>query len=150
MQPCAFISTLCALALCSAFGQEHVVIRDSRDWRQLFDPPFTEPQEIPSTSRLRKELFELLRRPVAQLAKQPVRFEGSLRTFKNWAFFNGTTIDEKVVSIRFPPIDNSDTVAWLRTRGGWCLVDYSAGHGDVFYAIWAKQYGVPNELLGIR
>jgi hypothetical protein len=144
----SFVSTL---VVCSALAQEERIHPDSREWRELCDPPFTEPREIASSSPLRKELFELLRPPIAELAKRPVRFEGSLRAFKNWALFIGSTVDEQGASVKLPPVDNSDTVAlWLRTCAGWHLVDYSAGHGDVFYSIWAQQYGTPKELLGVR
>jgi hypothetical protein len=150
MRAYAVVGLLFALLLCAASAQQEAIRPDSEEWRQLFDPPFPEPREVPSSSPLRKELFELLRTPVARLAKQPVRFEGSLRAFKNWALFTGSTVDEHGAYVRFPPIDNSDTVAlWLRTRDGWRLVDYSAGHSDVFYAIWAEQYGTPRELLGL-
>lgn len=126
----SFVSTL---VVCSALAQEEGIHPDSREWRQLFDPPFTEPREIASSSPLQKELFELLRPPIARLAKRPVRFEGSLRAFKNWALFIGSTVDEQGASVKFPPVDNSDTVAlWLRTRAGWHLVDYSAGMAMCF------------------
>lgn len=147
----ATVSLVSALLLCSALAQQEVVRPGSREWRELFDPPFPEPREVSSSSPLRKELFELLRTPIAQLAKRSVRFEGSLRAFKNWACFTGSTVDEHGASVRFPPIDNSDTVAlWLRTRDGWRLVDYSAGHSDVFYFVWEEQYGTPRELLCTR
>jgi hypothetical protein len=140
-----------ALLVSSAVAQQEPIRPDSPEWHELFDPPFPQPQEIPSSSPLRKELFELLRPAIARLAKRPVRFEGTLRAFKNWAFFSGSTVNEHGASVRFPPIDNSDTVAlWLRTRAGWRLVDYRAGVGDVFYEIWAEQYGTPRELLGVR
>lgn len=138
------------LTQCSGFAQESIR-PDSREWRELFDPPFAQPSEIPATSPLRKQLFELLRSPISRLAKRSVKFEGTLRAFKNWAFFTGSTVDDSGAPIRFPPVDNSDTVAlWLRTRDGWRLVDYSAGHSDVFYAVWPQQYGVPGELLGLQ
>jgi len=142
------VSFVATLVVCSALAQEERIHPDSREWRELFDPPFTEPREIASSSPLRKELFELLRPAIARPAKRPVRFEGSLRALKNWALFIGSTVDEQGASVKFPLVDNSDT--WLRTRAGWHLVDYSAGHGDVFYSIWAQQYGTPKELLGVR
>jgi hypothetical protein len=142
---------VCAGLVGSAFAQEPGISPGSREWRELFDPPFTEPREIPSSSPLRKELFELLRPHIARLAKRPVRFEGTLRAFKNWALFDGATVDEKGTPVQFPPIDNSDTTAlWLRTHAGWRLVDYSAGHSDAFYIIWSDQYGVPKELIGMQ
>ena len=150
MRAHALISIIAMLVLCSGFAQESIR-PDSREWRELFDPPFAQPSEIPTTSPLRNQLFELLRSPIARLAKRPVRFEGTLRAFKNWAFFTGSTVDDSGAAVRFPPVDNSDTVAlWLRTSDGWHLVDYKAGHSDVFYAVWPQQYGLPRELLGLR
>jgi hypothetical protein len=151
MQSRTVIHALCFLLVCSAFAQQSSLSPGSREWRELFDPPFSQPSEIPSNSPLRKELFELLRPPIARLAKRAVRFEGTLRAFKNWAFFTGSTVDEQGDTVRFPPSDNSDTVAlWLRSRSGGRLVDYSAGHSDVFYLIWSEQYGAPRELLGTQ
>jgi hypothetical protein len=151
MRTPSFFGILCGLALCSAFAQPEMVRPGSREWSELFDPPFVQPEEIPVSSPLRKELFELLRPAISRLAKRSVRFEGSLRAFKNWALFTGSTVDQHGAAVRFAPIDNSDTVAlWLRTRDGWRLVDYSAGHGDVFYSIWTEKYGMPRELLGAR
>jgi hypothetical protein len=145
------ITIVCGFLLCSASAQQEVIRPDSREWRELFDPPFTVPQEIPATSPLRKQLFELLRSPIERLAKRPVRFEGSLRAFKNWALFTGGTVDAQGASVKLPPMDNNDTVAlWLRTRDGWRLVDYSGGHSDAFHVIWTEQYGVPRQLIGVR
>lgn len=151
MRAYVIVSFVSTLVVCSTLAQKERIHPDSREWGELFDPPFTEPREIASSSPLRKELFGLLRPPIARLAKRPVRFEGSLRAFKNWALFTGSTVDDHGASVKFPPVDNSDTVAlWLRTRTGWNLIDYSAGHGDVFYSIWAEQYGTPRELLEVR
>ena len=145
------VSLVCSLLLSSAVAQQELIRSDSREWRELFDPPFPQPQEIPVGSPLRNELFELLRPAIARLAKRPVRFEGTLRAFKNWALFTGDTVDQHGARVRFPPVDNGDTVAlWLRTRVGWRLVDYRAGHSDVFYSVWSEQYGAPKELLGMR
>jgi hypothetical protein len=96
------VSLLFTLTVCAALAQRERIVPDSQEWRELFDPPFSQPQEIPSTSPLRKELFELLRTPIAQLAKRPVRFEGSLRAYKNWALFTGSTVDEHGASVTFP------------------------------------------------
>ena len=151
MRAAIFVSVVCGVLVCSASAQHETLRPGSRQWRELFDPPFGKPQEIAPTSPLRRELFELLRPTILRLAKRTVRFEGSLRVFKNWALFTGSSVDAHGASVRFPPIDNSDTAAlWLRTRDGWRLVDYSAGHSDVFYGIWAEQYGTPGELLGVR
>ena len=144
-------SVLSMLILSSVLAQPEVIRPDSREWRELFDPPFAQPQEISPSSTLRKQLFELLRSPIVRIAKRSVRFEGNLRAYKNWAVFIGSTVDERGAPVKFPPIDNSDTAAlWLRTRDGWRLVDYSAGHSDMFLWIWAQQYGALGELLGNR
>jgi hypothetical protein len=94
-----------------AVAQQELVRPDSAEWRELFDPPYPQPREIPSSSPLRKELFDLLRPAIGRLAKRPVQFEGTLRAFKNWPLFTGSTVDEHGAPVRFPPIDNSDTVA---------------------------------------
>ena len=151
MRRYTLIAMACFGALSSALAQPEGLRPDSREWRDLFEPPFKQPQEVPATSPLRKQLFELLRPPIARLAQRPIRFEGSLRAYKNWALFSGRTVDAQGVSVKLPPMDNDDTVGlWLRTRDGWRLVDYSAGHSDVFYIIWPEQYGVPRELVGLR
>jgi hypothetical protein len=120
----------------------------TEEWKQIYDPPFEKPSELGADSSLRKQLFDLLRPKVESIAKQPVKFQGSLRAFRNWALFVGRSLDEKGVSLKLPELGNDDTVAlWLRTSGGWKLVDYSAGHSDAFYFIWTEQYGMPAELL---
>lgn len=144
------VSVLCTTSAL-IYAEESMLAPGSREWREMFDPPFTEPAEIPTDSPLRRTLFEQLRPHIQREAKIPVRFEGSLRAFKNWAFFIGRTVDAKGKSVKLPPIDNDDTVAlWLRTRAGWRLVDFSAGHSDAFHIIWPEQYGVPKALVGIR
>ena len=145
------VGVVCGLPLCVVSAQQEVIRPDSREWRELFDPPFPKPQEIPSTSPLRKELFELLRPYIAPVAKRPVRFEGTLRAFKNWVLFIGTTVDDKGAEVKFPPMGNTDTAAlWLRTRVGWRLVDFSVGHSDAVPVVWMEQYGVSRDLVGVR
>jgi len=127
------------------------ILPGSREWNEIFEPPYKEPTEVPSSSLLRKTLFDQLRPNIVRQAGKPVRFMGSLTAFKNWALFVGRTVNESGDSIRFPPLDNDDTVAlWLRTRDGWRLVDFSVGHSDAFYIIWPEQYGVPKTLLGMK
>ena len=59
-------------------------------------------------------------------------------------------LDGKDRAIRFAPVDNSETAAlWLRTKGGWKLVDFAVGLSDPFYWQWADQYGAPRSLLGV-
>jgi len=134
-----------------AFAEDTEFIpKGSSAWREAFDPPFHEPAEVSRESGLRKKLFDLLRPAIQAQAGKGVLFEGSLKAYKNWALFVGRTMDKAGgKSIAFKPHGNDDTVAlWLRTRDGWRLVDYEAGHSDVFYIIWHEQYGVPKALLG--
>lgn len=92
-------------------------------------------------SALRKNLFDLLRPEAERLHGKGPRFTGSLVGFKNWALFEGQTIDEKGRDI---PHDGGDTAAlWLRTRNGWLLVDFDIGHTDAFYTTWKEKYGAP-------
>lgn len=143
----AFLVLVCAISC--AVAEESALAPDSEAWRETFKPPFAKPTELPADMPLRRELFDLLRPRIERDAKRPVRFEGSLRAFKNWALFTGRTVDANGKSVKLPPMGNDDTVAlWLRTRDGWRLVDFSGGHSDAFYIIWPEQYGVPKALLG--
>lgn len=120
-------------------------------WSELYDPPYASPTEIPVSSTLRKSLFDQLRPMIEKNARQPVRFQGSLQAYRNWAFFSGRTVDSRGVAVALSEIGSSDTAAlWIRTKAGWRLVEYSAGHTDVCYAIWPEQFGVPAELLGLQ
>ncbi len=120
-------------------------------WETLYDPPYTEPTEIPTGDSLRKELFDLLRTRLEPKAKQPILFSGSLKAYKNWALFVGESQDKEGKPIAYPELGNSDTVGlWLRTADGWKLVSYEGGHSDVFYDIWPEMYGMPRELLLAR
>lgn len=121
---------------------------ESPQWEMLYRPAFKKPQEIPVGDPVRKELFDLLRPKIEKKAKQPVLFQGGLFAFRNWALFQGDTLDKNEKPIAFPGLGNSDTVAlWLHTADGWKLVDYEAGHSDVFYMIWIEKYGMPRQLL---
>jgi hypothetical protein len=139
----------CSSFVFSAASQEQPTVSPgSSEWNELFDPPFTKPTEIPGSSPLRKSLFAQLRPLIEKEARRPVRFEGSLRAFKNWAFFVGRTVDMKGQSVKLSDMENDDTVAlWLRTSSGWRLINFSGGHSDAFYIIWPQQYGMPEELL---
>jgi hypothetical protein len=140
------VSLLFSLSLATA--QEQTITPGSEDWKGLFDPPYEKPTELPADLPLRKELFDLLRPKVEKIAKEPTRFEGHLRVFKNWAMFMGRSIDANGESIQFPEMDNDDTVAlWIHAQDGWKLITYSAGHSDAFYLIWPAQYGAPKELF---
>ena len=120
----------------------------SEEWRTLYEPAFEQPTELEANSELRKSLFNLIRPRAEKIAKQPVKFQGHLRVYRNWAFFTGSSIDANGKAVEYPELGNSDTVAlWLRTLDGWKLVDFAAGHSDAFFIIWPKQYGMPSELL---
>lgn len=118
----------------------------SAEWAEVYDPPYKVPTELPAESALRKELFDSLRLKVTPQHK----FTGSLKVYRNWAFFVGATVDNKGEPLKHPPHDNSDAVAiWLRTSQGWKLIDFSFGHSDAFYLLWSEKYGVPADLIGI-
>lgn len=137
-----------AISLPPALSQEREITPDSEEWRDLYEPPFAKPTELTADSPLRKKLFDLLRPEVEHIAKEPTRFQGNLRVFKNWALFMGRSLDANGVSLKLPELGNDDTVAlWLRTWDGWKLVEFSAGHSDAFYIIWPEKYGVPRELV---
>lgn len=139
---------ICLLSLFVASADEFRIQPGSQDWRELFDPPVAKPTEVPVNSGLRRTLFDQLRPQIEREAKRAIQFRGTLRTFKNWALFEGSSVDSKGNSVKLPPMDNDDTVAlWLRTRDGWRLIDFSGGHSDVFYIVWSEKYGVPGDLL---
>ena len=136
------------LALAAHAAEPSIVKPGSEDWQVVYEPAYQKPTELEVGSDLRKTLFELIRPRVTEIAKQPVKFQGSLRVFRNWAFFGGNALDSNEKPLQLPEDGNSDTVAlWLRTLDGWRLVDFAAGHSDAFFIIWPEQYGVPAELL---
>lgn len=78
-----------------------------------------------------------------------MKFEGALKQLGVWAFFGGRSLNENSESLALEPLGNDDTCAlFLKTKKGWVLVDWSAGHSDLFYTEWATRYGVEPELLG--
>ncbi len=98
------------------------VEKDSEAWTLYFDPPYKVPTELPAGSALREELLALLRTKVTLEHK----FSGSLRVYRNWACFTGSTVDENGEHLQTPPLDNSDAAAlWLRTQEGRKLVQSS-------------------------
>ncbi len=141
--------TLMPVALATSFlhaQSQPMVPPGSAEWAEVYDPPYKVPTELPAESALRKELFDLLRIKVTPQHK----FTGSLKVYRNWAFFVGATVDNKGEPLKHPPHDNSDAVAiWLRTSQGWKLIDFSFGHSDAFYLLWSEKYGVPEDLIGI-
>ncbi len=119
----------------------------SSEWEEIYDPPSKAPAEVPVGSKLRAELFELLRTRTSPQA----RFSGSLKAFRNWAFFSGRTVDPAGNSLKHPPLGNDDAAGlWLRTQEGWIVVAHSFGHSDAFFVVWPEQYGVPRALLGME
>jgi hypothetical protein len=123
-----------------------LVSPSSDEWVDIYDPPSKVPTEIPTGSKLRGELFDLLRAK----ASPPTQFSGSISSFRNWAFVTGRTVDRSGVSLKHPPHGNDDAVAlWLRTQDGWVVVAHSFGHSDAFFVLWPEQYGVPRELVGM-
>lgn len=146
-----FTLLILVCATLTGVAEEVLVTPGSSEWREIFEPPFTQPTELPTDMPLRQELFDQLRPRLDKIAKRPVRFEGRLRAFKNWALFIGRTLDPDGKSMKLPPMDNSDTAAlWLRTCDGWRLVDFSGGHSDAIHIVWHERYGVPKSLIGIE
>ncbi len=133
----------------AGFAEDFTVEPGSDLWKELFNPPYSKPTEIPRDNALRKQLFDLLRPNIERAAKkQGVKFQGELKAFKNWALFTGSTLDSKERPVAFEGSENSETCAlWLRTRDGWKLIDFAYGFGDVAWLIWIDQYGAPKKLL---
>ena len=145
-----FILLVFGAFLCFGAEPHRAIEPGSELWRAVFNPPYLTPTELPAHSALRKQLFDKLRPRIEKLAKTPVRFEGSLRAFKNWAVFTGQSLDANNKELRFDTPDGLDAVTtaiWLRTRDGWTLVDFYAGLSDGFYPMWFEQFGVPHEFL---
>jgi len=129
-------------------AQTPAITPDSPQWEQFFDPPFTEPAEIPRANPLRKHLFDMLRPPLEEVAGQPILFSGNLRAFKNWAFFLSRTVTKDGSPFASPDGGSSDTIAlWIRTVDGWRLVNYDGGATDATFLYWPDMYGVPVELI---
>jgi hypothetical protein len=136
------------LVLSLSAAEQPTIKPGSEEWRSLYEPAFEKPTELEMDSELRKSLFNLIRPRAEKIAKQEEKFRGSLRAYRNWAFFSGSSIDADGKPVEYPDLGNSDTVAlWLRTLDGWKLVDFAAGHSDAFFIIWPEQYGMPAELL---
>src|SRR5688500_16056857 len=87
-------------------------------------------KEVP-VGELRTQLFDLARPSVEKTAGRPVKFQGSLKATKEWAFFLGEIVDEKGKTIRLGDAESGDTVAlWKRKNGQWELVEVAAGITD--------------------
>ncbi len=140
-----------AIAICTTplFAQELQAPKGSDLWDQLYDPPYTEPTEIPANEPLRKELFNILRPRIEKLAGKPVLFQGSLKAYRNWAMFMGEGLDkESEKPLTYDEFESTSVIGlWLRTLEGWKLIDFDAGATDAFYVIWPEQFGTPEELI---
>jgi hypothetical protein len=141
-------AVVCCFAGLSTAAELPTVAPGSEEWKTIYDPAFEKPTELPGDSELRRGLFDLIRPKAEKLAGTPVKFQGDLRVYRNWAFFSGNSLDANGKPVQYPELQNSDTVAlWLRTQDGWKVVDFAAGHSDAFFIIWPEQYGMPAELL---
>jgi hypothetical protein len=131
-----------------AYGDPPAIVAPtSGEWDEIYVPASRAPTEVKVGSKLRSELFDLLRAE----ADPATRFSGRLKAYRNWAFFLGSTVDEAGKSKKNPPLGNDDAVAlWLRTQRGWTLVAHSFGHSDAFYVIWPEKFGAPRELFGMN
>lgn len=143
-----FLGWLCVHSV--AFSSS--ITPSSPVWSDIYAPDYKTPTELKPSDPLRKGFFEQLRKSVGskKTGKKDTLplFKGTLKTFKNWAFFEGEAIDNAGRAIAFQPFENSDAVAlWINTQNGWILVAYSVGHSDVFYDIWPAQYGAPCEFF---
>lgn len=147
--PFLYICLCSSLAVLATLTAEEpaIVLASSPEWAEIYSPPVKEPTEIPAGSKLRGELFELLRVKTGQ----DIQFAGSLKAFRNWACFLGRTVDRSGKSLKHPPLYNDDAAGlWLRTQDGWTVVAHSFGHSDAYFIIWPEQYGMPRELLGLE
>lgn len=124
----------------------------SERWHDLFEPDYIAPKELP-LGPLRKQLFESVRPLVQAAARQhPLHFDGSLKVYRNWAWFTGKALDAKGRPVKFPETREEDACAlWVRTdSGAWLVVDFATGYTDYFFGTWCAMYGAPIELLGSR
>ena len=72
-------------------------------------------REIPAASPLRKQLFEMARPAIQNMAGQSVKFQGSLKEIGIWAFFLGQTVDQKDGLITNPDSGSADTcILWKK------------------------------------
>lgn len=132
--------------LLSVFAASFLSAEDLPD--EFYAPTTKIPTELKIGSDDRKLLFSILRRET----DGKVKFAGSLKVCKNWAFFGGRTVNpDGSPRVIVDNMGNTDACAlWLHTAQGWKLVDFSFGHSDAFFTIWPQQYGAPKELLGMQ
>ncbi|MGH8046912.1 MAG: hypothetical protein ACREKL_06670 [Chthoniobacterales bacterium] len=108
------------------------------------------PIELPADSALRHELFDSIRKSIPPDHK----FEGSLKVYRNWAFFGGETVDAQGKVYYYPNGGSASAALWLRTGEGekiaWKLVAAVMGAPyDMPYKSWPYRYGAPYLLLGM-
>lgn len=109
---------------CSGYGENPMIGPGTPEWKDLYELPDAQPKELEANNPLRKQLFDQLRFRLNSQTHSQLLFKGSLKAFRNWAVFVGSSIDNEGKPVKFPPMDNSDTaVLWIRTNEGWQLVD---------------------------
>ena len=114
-----------------------------------FVPSTFAQEEVAPGSALRKELFELARPKIERLAKQAVRFQGSLKEMNGRAFFLGTIVDADGAVIPVGPAESGDTaILWEKNNDEWSVIEAATGFTDVIYLDWAEKYDAPAALFG--
>ncbi len=108
------------------------------------------PIELPADSALRHELFDSIRKSIPPDHK----FEGALKVYRNWAFFDGETVDGEGKVFYYSNDGSASAALWLRTGEGkqtaWKLVAVVTGAPfDMPYKSWPYRYGAPYLLLGM-
>jgi hypothetical protein len=108
------------------------------------------PIELPADSALRHDLFDSIRKAIPPDHK----FDGSLKVYRNWAFFRGETVDARGKVFYYPNGGSASAALWLRTGEGaqtaWKLVAVVIGAPyDLPYKSWPYRYGAPYLLLGM-
>ena len=121
----------------TAIGGAPEIIPPSRDeWNEIYDPPTKVPAEIPSGSELRRELFDSLRAK----ASPATQFSGSIKSFRNWAFFLGELLIVLAILSRTHPM-----VMMMRWRCGCGLkMAGSWSHTVSDTAMRSSSFGLGN------
>lgn len=122
---------------------------------EVYGPDFFEtfsavPSELSADSVLRRQLFDSIRKSIPP----DHRFEGSLKVYRNWAFFDGKTVDANGKIDYYPNGGSASAALWLRTGEGeqtaWKVVAAVIGAPyDMPYKSWCYRYGAPDLLLGM-
>lgn len=111
-------------------------------------PQASAQEEIAPGSALRKELFELARPKIECAAKQPVRFQGSMKQMLGWAFLYGTIVDADGALIPVGPGESAETaILWVNNNDEWSVVEAVTGFTDVIYLDWADKHQAPPPLF---